>query len=255
MVLLETQKLEVDIAGKSVCRNLDLQIQSGECWGLLGGNGIGKTTLLHTLAGLHTPTAGAVLLRGTPLNTLGRRQIARNLGLLLQDSEDPFASSALETALIGRHPHLERWGWEGPSDRALARNALAALDLGGMEGRLTSTLSGGERRRLAIATLLTQDPVIALLDEPTNHLDLHHERLVLQLLRERTRARDGAQLMVLHDINLALEFCDHLLLLFGNGQALLGPASEIASTANLERLYHHPLTKIEGPRGPLFVPT
>ncbi len=246
---LETQDLTVSIAGKEVCRDLNLALARGQCWGMLGRNGAGKTTLLHTLAGLRPPAAGYVRLNGRDMNNLLRRTVACTVGLLLQDSADPFPATVLETVLIGRHPHLGFWQWEGPQDLHIARHTLQMMELDGMEARLVNTLSGGERRRLAIATLLAQDPELYLLDEPTNHLDLHHQVTLLELLIRRTREDGKALLMVLHDINLAARYCDHLLLLFDHGQALCGPTDEVLRQDTLSRLYGHPVVPVPLPDG------
>jgi len=254
MILLETQQLEVQVADIQVCRDLNLKIEAGQCWGILGRNGAGKTTLLHTLAAMRMPLAGQIALDGSDINQLSRRQIAQHLGVLFQDSEDPFPATVMETALIGRHPHLGRWGWEGPDDHKYASDALRAVNLETMAARQVSTLSGGERRRLAIATLLAQNPALALLDEPTNHLDLNQQIAVLQLLKHRLTNENQAMLLVLHDVNLAMRFCDQLLFLFGDGETLQGPTMEIANEENLMRLYNHPLMELQTPHGPAFLP-
>ncbi len=246
--LLQAQGLDVAIGARTLCRGLDLTLQGGECWAILGGNGVGKTTLLHTLAGLRAPAAGSVLLEEQTLDRLPRRRVARRLGLLPQDSVDPFPASVLETALIGRHPHLGRWQQEGPDDLARARAALEAMSLSDLAARRTDTLSGGERRRLAVATLLTQDPQLLLLDEPTNHLDLHQQIVLLERLRGLAGAGRGV-LMVLHDVNLAARFCDHLLLLFGDGSWQAGAADPLLDAALLSRLYGHPVAAVAGPAG------
>ncbi|MDE2089416.1 MAG: ABC transporter ATP-binding protein [Gammaproteobacteria bacterium] len=248
-MLLETRNLVVTIAGKQVCRGLELAIEAGQCWGLLGGNGVGKTTLLHTLAGLRTPAQGTVLLEGKPLGGLSRREAARRIGMLFQTTADAFPATVLETTLTGRHPHLERWRWETAQDLAMARAALHRVDLDGMEARLVATLSGGERQRLALATVLTQDPVLYLLDEPTHHLDLHHQIMLLELLTRPARENGKALLMVLHDVNLAARFCDHLLLLFGAGETLQGPTDKLLNEIHLQRLYRHPIVTLPGPDG------
>ena len=164
--LLETRQLTVSIGGNSVCRDLDLRLQAGQRLAILGRNGAGKSTLLSVLAGLRKAQSGAVLLDGAGYASLGPRQSALIRGWLPQARGDAFASTVLETAMVGRHPHLARWDWESEHDARIVRQALAAVDLAAFEQRDVQTLSGGERQRLAIATLLTQEPQLFLLDEP-----------------------------------------------------------------------------------------
>ena len=148
------------------------------------------------------------------------------LGLLTQTTEDPFPSTVLDTVLIGRHPHIDFWRWESDADRELARTALAAVGLATFADREIATLSGGERRRVAIATLLAQNPDVFLLDEPINHLDPHHQIDVLRLLRAQADA-GHAVVMSLHDAGLAARFADRVLMLFGDGEWLCGPAIDV----------------------------
>ena len=251
--LLSSSSLQVDIGGTEVCRDLDLHIEAGQRWALLGRNGIGKTTLLHTLAGLRQAQGGEIRLQGEELNRLSPRQIARRRGLLLQQQEDNFPSTVLETVLAGRHPYLKAWQWESESDMEMARAAIRRVGLAEMEGRAVQTLSGGERQRLALATLFCQNPPLLLLDEPTNHLDIQHQIALLDDLNQASE-NGKALLMTLHDINLACRYCDHALLLFGDGESLLGPFDEIVTAASLERLYLHPLLEIATPRGRAFLP-
>ncbi len=252
--MLQLVDLTVQIAATRVCERLSLHVRAGQRWGMLGANGVGKTTLLHTLAGLRAPLAGQVLLGGQPLVGIGARARARQIGVLFQGGDDPFPASVEETALIGRHPHLPALARESDEDRRIAREALAVVDLGALAGRSVTTLSGGERQRLAIATLLTQAPRLWLLDEPTNHLDLRHQITLLEHLTARIVDEGGALLMTLHEVNLAARFCDHLLLLFGTGETLAGPADEILDAANLERLYGHPVRTLSDARGRVYVP-
>ena len=139
-------------------------------------------------------------------------------------------------------------------DEAIARSALAAVSLAGLETRSSATLSGGERRRLALATLLVQDPQLFLLDEPVNHLDVQHQIAALDLLTRLTREKSKTLLMVLHDVNLAARYCDFLLLLFGEGETLQGPARELLTEVNLQRLYNHPLRRVQTDVGDFFYP-
>jgi iron complex transport system ATP-binding protein len=235
-----------------LCRCLDLAFAPGQCWGLLGRNGAGKTTLLHTLAGLHPAAGGQVLLEGVDVAARGRRQVARRLGLLLQEHQDRFPAGVLDTVLGGRYPHLGPWRRPGASDLALARRVLARLDLGGLATRNVQTLSGGERQRVALATLLVQSPRVLLLDEPVSHLDLAEQTRILTLLRELAAAGHTV-VMSLHDLNHALGWCDHLLLLH-RGRALAGPVDRVATPGLMSRVYAQPLTLVQGPRGPVMIP-
>jgi iron complex transport system ATP-binding protein len=254
MSALSTHDLDVTIAGKQVCRRLNLSIEHGQCWGLLGRNGVGKTTLLHTLAGLRAADGGSIRLDGRDMASLHRREVARHLGVLFQQESDPFPATVLETALTGRHPYLRPWQWETAEDIAAARDALHVMELDDLEQRYSASLSGGERQRLKVATLLTQNPALLLLDEPSNHLDPHHQLSVLALIAERCREQDRAALMTLHDVNLAARFCDHLLLLFGNGEARAGSAEELLDNSLLSRLYGHPVRCLDDGRTRCFLP-
>jgi iron complex transport system ATP-binding protein len=254
MSLLATEDLAIEIGGKRIGGELNLAFQPGESWAVLGANGAGKTTLLHTLAGLRSPTAGRVLLDGHAITGLRRRAIANRLGILLQASEDPFPATVLETALIGRHPHIGPWRQEGPDDFRRAREALAEVEMDALADRPIDTLSGGERRRLALATLLTQDPAVYLLDEPSNHLDLHHQIRLLGHLRGRACEHGGTLIMALHDVNLAARFCDHAVLIFHDGQVRHGPATDLLQPGHLSCLYHHPIEAVEAGGHRAFVP-
>lgn len=252
--ILETKQLGVSINNKFVCKNLDLEILPGQCWGVLGINGAGKTTLMHTLAGLRAPISGEVLLYRENLHVLSRKNIAQVIGLLLQDHVDFFPSTVLETALIGRHPFLGKFEMESDVDIDIAKKALQCVGLNGMEQRLINTLSGGERRRLGLATLLTQNPILYLLDEPTNHLDLSQQINLLNMLTTHKNIADRAIVMILHDINLAVRYCNQLLFLFDKGETLNGPTAEVLTTENLSQLFSHQIIKLDTPDGPFFVP-
>ena len=252
--LLKCSDMDIDVGDVVVTRGLDFTVEAGQCWSVLGRNGIGKTTLLHTLAGLRPPGCGSIELNGTPLQRLTCREVARQLGVLFQDHEDGLPATVMETVLQGRHPHLHTWQWESAEDYRAARQAITRLGLGGFETRNIQTLSGGERQRTGIATLLAQETELLLLDEPTNHLDLHQRLEVLDTLVSHCRNSNSALLMVLHDINLAARFSDHVLLLLGDGESRSGRKEQVLETATLERLYSHPLLALETPVGPAWLP-
>jgi len=252
-ILLEADRLAIAIGGRWVCCEFSLQLAAGECLAVLGPNGAGKTTLLNTLAGLRAPATGAVRLGGRPYDEWSPNAAACQRAVLAQHSPDYFAASVLETVLVGRHPHLSRWAWEGPQDLAIAREALAALDLADFETRNILELSGGERQRVALAALLAQTPQLYLLDEPLNHLDLQHQLATLALFRNEAAA-GKAVVMVLHDINLAARFADQVILLDGKGGVMAGSAAEILQADRLSHAFSHPLKRVEFEGRSLFVP-
>lgn len=254
MTLLQTKNMSVSIAGIPVCHGLDIRIEPGQCWGILGKNGSGKTTLLQTLAGLRPADDGNILVNGINLRHMTRRHIAQTIGVLFQDYVDIFPSTVLESTLIGRHPYLNTWQWESPEDIQLAKSALELVEMNGTETRVVTTLSGGERQRVEIAALLTQDPLVYLLDEPTNHLDLNHQISIIQILRERVLQRQQALVMVLHDLNIAARFCDHLILLFGNGVSRHGSKEDLMTEQQLAQLYGYPIMKIRDKGVDAFLP-
>lgn len=252
--VLTARQLDIRIDNNIFVRSLDLDIEPGQCWCILGRNGTGKTTLLQTLAGLRTPDSGQVQLEGISIGKLTRKTIAQRLGVLFQNQEDPFPATVIETVLQGRHPHLQRWQWESETDHAIASDALALVDLDGFAERDVQTLSGGERQRVAIASLLAQQTRLLLLDEPTNHLDLQHRIQVLQRLRDHGRENGAAVIMVLHDINLAARFCDHAILMSGQAQTQLGESRDILTTETLEAAFNCPLTPVRTAYGPAWLP-
>ena len=254
MTALSCEQLDVRIAGIRVASDLELRVAPGQFWGLLGPNGIGKTTLLRCLAGLTEPAAGRVLLESREIGGLPRKLLARHLGMLQQHTAYVFDSSVLQTALTGRHPHLGYWEREGSADVHKARRALAAVDLSGFEKRSVTDLSGGEARRLAFATLLVQEPDVMLLDEPTNHLDPRHQLRIMRMVREHVQQRGGAALAALHDINLAARYCSHVVMLFGDGAWCAGETAGMLDETSLERLYGCPVERLEGACGPRFHP-
>lgn len=241
--MLACKDLEISVPGRTLVAALSMLARPGRFVAMLGRNGAGKTLTLHTLAGLRMAQAGTVTLDGALLDAIGHRERARRLALLPQAVEDPFPVTVLETALIGRHPHIDFWQWEGADDMAAARAALAAVDLGGWESRSVETLSGGERRRLAIACLLAQDPDVCLLDEPINHLDPQHQHRVLALFRSRAEA-GGTVIASLHDPTLAARYADDVMMLFGDGRWAFGACDGILTGETLSELYANPTCEI-----------
>ena len=187
------------------------------------------------------------------MRDLSRRHIARQLGLLPQDREESLSMSALESVMIGRHPHLQFWQREGERDLAIAHSALERLGLADYALRAVTTLSGGEQRRTAMAALLAQQPRIYLLDEPSNHLDPHHQIQVLRLFRDLC-AEGACIIATLHDPTLADRFADRVLLLHGDGRHRIGPAAEVLNSESLSALYLTPIESLGSAPRRAFLP-
>ncbi|MGH8251137.1 MAG: ABC transporter ATP-binding protein [Steroidobacteraceae bacterium] len=249
---LACDALRVAVDGRSLVTGLAFEAAGGEFIAVLGRNGVGKTLTLHTLAGLRSPAAGSLRLDGCKLADWSGRERAARIALLPQSTEDPFPITVFDAALIGRHPHLPFWQWEGAQDIECARAALAAVDLDGLSGRAVESLSGGERRRLDVATLLAQDAAVCLLDEPTNHLDPRHRNEVLALFRARADA-GGLVIATLHDATLAARWADRVLLLHGDGRWQFGEAATTLSAAHLSELYQVPIGEMSWQGRRVFV--
>jgi iron complex transport system ATP-binding protein len=251
--ILACQGLALSVPGRTLCRGLAFDVHAGDCWTIVGRNGAGKTTLLQTLAGLRPAAEGAILLAGEPIANHPPRRRAQLLGFLPQDTFDAFPATVLEIALGGRHPHISRWRPESAIDVSRARDALAAVGMDGALTRDVQTLSGGERRRVALAMLLAQDPDVLLLDEPTNHLDISHEVRSLELFANLARERGRAVVMAMHDLTLAPRYATHAVLLDGT-TAEAGSASALFNVEKLSTLYGQPLVAVAHARGTAFLP-
>ncbi len=253
---IDVRHLSLAIGETHICSDLNISFKPGEFWGILGVNGVGKSTLLHTLINIDTAHTTQISIDNVLLSEYKnqRKKLAIKTGLLLQEYEYNFPCSVLEAALIGRHPHLSNWQWESDIDINLASQALAQTNLMHLKDRNIISLSGGEKRRLNIATLLTQNPDYYLLDEPTNHLDLKAQIQVLKMLKHIFSSTQKTGIMVLHDPNLAYQYCDNILLLFGNGKWASGKTHEMITVKNLSQVYDCEFEAIHNNHNQYFIP-
>ena len=226
-------------------RDFNVEFAAGEVWGILGNNGSGKTTLLHALAGLFPAKTGEIKIAEKNIANFSRHELAKQLGLLLQQQEYPFPSTVMEMVLAGRHPHISLFGIETKEDYLIATDALNAVDLQGFQDRNILSLSGGERRRVALAMLLAQDPSIYLLDEPTNHLDPKHQRQILQHVLSLAKNKNKLIVMSLHDLNHAALFFNKILLLTGQGDYHAGHTCDLLQADVLTRLYQQTVVEVK----------
>ncbi len=221
----------------AVVDGVSLTIAPGDLTGILGPNGSGKTTLLKMLSGTLTPTAGTMQYDHRALGSWKRRDLARRIALVPQETHAPFDFTVLDIVLMGRFPHLGTFALEGPDDLAIARQALASTGTSAFEDRPFATLSGGEKQRVVIASALAQSPELLLLDEPTASLDLGHQLDVQLLLASLNRDRGVTMVLSTHDLNLAAVLCRHLILLRDGRVIAQGPAAEVLTRETVRALY------------------
>jgi iron complex transport system ATP-binding protein len=230
-------KARAEAGALTVLDKVSVSIPKGGLVGILGPNGSGKTTLLRLLSGTRRPTSGRVLLEDRPLDRYSRRDVARRIAVVPQETELAFEYSVLEMVLMGRHPHLGLFEVEGPADLAIAREMLRVTGTAALEQRRFSTLSGGEKQRVVIAAALTQASDVLLLDEPTASLDLAYQLEVASLLTELNRTRGVTIAVSTHDLNLAAAICQQLVLLKAGQVLAHGRTAEVLTPANVRALY------------------
>lgn len=233
---IDASELVVTLGGKRVLEGIELTVEPGEWLGLIGPNGAGKTSLLRALAGL-VPAAGTIKLNGESYGPRRRRELARIVALVPQLPETPPALTVAEYVLLGRTPHIGYLGSEGPSDRLAATGAIDRLELRSFAQRQLWSLSGGERQRVVIARALAQAAPILLLDEPTSALDLGRQQDALELVDE-LRRQDGLTVVsAMHDLSLAGQYADRLILLDQGSIAAQGSPHDVLTAATISRCY------------------
>ena len=223
--------------GPLVVDGVSVRLAEGALVGILGPNGSGKTTLLRLLSGTRRPSAGRVMLDHQPLDRLSRRDVARRIAVVPQETELAFEYSAIEIVLMGRHPHLGVFTVEGPDDLRIAREALAATGTGHLADRPFHELSGGEKQRIVIAAALAQSAALLLLDEPTASLDLGYQLEVSSLLLRLNQDHGVTMAISTHDLNLAASICRELILMRDGKVLASGPTDTVLTPENVRRLY------------------
>lgn len=229
--------------GRWVLSDVSLHVGAGEILGIVGPNGSGKTSLVKLLAKLALPQKGTLSLFGRNLTDLSREETARTVAFVPQESAPAFSFTVAETVLMGRYPHRRqsRWslgfGWEDGEDCVAAAQAMTTMDIGHLASRAVTDLSGGERQRTMIARALAQTPRVLLLDEPTAFLDLQHQVEICSVLRRLTDERGLTVVIVSHDLNLASQYCDRIVMLKEGSMYAMGTPAEVLSVEALRAVY------------------
>ncbi|HET9706511.1 MAG TPA: ABC transporter ATP-binding protein [Vicinamibacterales bacterium] len=220
-----------------VVDGVTVRLAAGALTGILGPNGSGKTTLLRLLSGTRRPTSGRVRLAERLLDELSRRDIARQIAVVPQETELAFEYTAIEIVLMGRHPHLGLFAVEGPDDIRIAQDAMAATGTSHLANRPFHQLSGGEKQRVVIAAALAQSATLLLLDEPTASLDLGYQLEVSSLLERLNREQGVTMALSTHDLNLAASICRELILMRDGRVIATGATADVLTPENVRRLY------------------
>jgi iron complex transport system ATP-binding protein len=249
-VVMSAKGVGVGIGGRRLLDGIDLDLHAGELLVLVGPNGAGKSTLLSVLAGDRSPDDGVVELDGSPLSAHRVDDRARRRSVLTQSNEVSFPFRTAEVVRMGRAPWRRRP--EADRDEEAVLLAIAAGEVGSYAERPVTSLSGGERARVAFARSYAQECEIALLDEPTASLDIRHQHRVLAHTRRRV-ASGGAAIVVLHDLALAAAYADRVALLEAGRLVAVGPPREVLRPELLSRVYRHPINVVDGPGGALIV--
>lgn len=238
--------------GKPVVRGVDLVVHPGEWVALIGPNGAGKSTLLRAVVGT-VGSSGEILVGGSPTADLSRRAAAQAVAMVPQHPVIPEGMAVFDYALLGRTPYIPPWGFERPSDEQRVVELLERLDLIELADRPLDRLSGGELQRAILARALAQDATVLLLDEPTASLDLGHQQQVLDLVDELRRERGLAVLSALHDLTLAAQYADRLVLLRDGAVAAHGSSDEVITHDTLSSHYGASVSVLRDEDGGLVI--
>lgn len=249
--MLEARGVSVNYGERVAVNDVSLRAESGEITAIIGPNGAGKSTLLRALNGVLLPSSGEILLDGEPLRSFARRAVGRRISVVAQEAELRFPVTVMEFVLGGRYAwsSTSAWGWETENDVAVAQEVLRETELEEFSARLMNELSGGERQRAVLARALATEANILLLDEPTANLDLAHQSALLQLVRARCDERGASAIVVTHDINLAAEFANRVLLLLRGQTLAMGAPQDVLTPELLREVFEirvlvdaHPVT-------------
>ncbi|MFI0941516.1 ABC transporter ATP-binding protein [Streptomyces sp. NPDC021020] len=234
---LQARKLHLAYDGRPVVEDLDLDVPSGRITAVVGANACGKSTLLRALARLLAPRAGAVELDGAALRSLPTRELARKLGILPQTPVAPEGLTVGDLVGRGRAPHQTWWRQWSAADEEAVNAALAATDLADLVDRPVDELSGGQRQRAWMAMAVAQGTPVLLLDEPTTYLDLAHQIDVLDLITDLNRREGRTVVMVLHDLNQACRYADHVIAMKAGRIVAEGAPAEVVTEATVEDVF------------------
>ncbi|MDI6841001.1 MAG: ABC transporter ATP-binding protein [bacterium] len=246
--MLEVKDLTCGYDSKFVLQDINFKIEKGEICGIIGPNGSGKTTLLRAITKVIKPRNGKMFLDGKDIAEIRIKELSQAIAIVSQTQDYVFDIAVDEFVLLGRIPYRRRFQLlETKQDENIAQNVMVLTDTFRFKDRFIGELSGGERQRVVIARALTQEPKLLLLDEPTAHLDINHQIRILDLIRRLNRENGLTVIMVLHDLNLASEYCDRLILLNNGFIHKIGTPQEVLTYQIIEEVYNTVVVVKENP--------
>ncbi len=245
--MIKIKDLKVGYFRKEVIQNLSVDFKQGEFCALLGPNGAGKSTLLKSIIGFLIPEKGEVLIKNKSVSNWSKNDLARNISFIPQDFKLQFDYLVEDLVLMGRFPYVGYWQSYSQKDKEITQNVLKQLDLFKLRKKQFSQLSGGERKRVTIARALAQETDILLMDEAFANLDINHQLEIMQLLSEINLKQKKLIILVSHNINLASEYCQRILMMKEGKLIADGNPEKIITTKNLKKLYETNLNKIPNP--------
>ena len=248
--MIEVQNLSFSYGSRPILRNVSFSLERGECVAVLGNNGAGKSTLVSCISRLRKPSSGNVLIDGTPVSQMTRNELAQQVSYVAQKNELAH-TTVFDAVLLGRKPHMK--GGPPAVDYDVAEHALRAVGMEDCRLRYMNQLSGGEQQKVMLARAIAQEPKLMLLDEPTSSLDPRNQYESMELIRHCAHDHHIAVLVVIHDLNLALRFCDRFLLL-KDGTVFASGGREAVSSENIRAVYGMEATVEQFDGIPMVIP-
>lgn len=246
--MLEVRDIVQNIQNRSILRGVSCSFEKGRMYGIIGPNGVGKSTLLHLLSGVDQPTSGKVLLNGKEIASYPRKELARIMAVLQQSGLPPVGFTVREVIRMARYPYQNWLGSDSTDSEPIIDDAIEAMGLTALQHRTMSQLSGGERQRVALAKLMAQQPSIILLDEPTTYLDIGYQVQLLDTVRQWQRDEELTVIAVMHDLNLAALYFDELIVLH-EGQAIAkGKPMEVLTSQLIDKVYGTSISIVAHPK-------
>lgn len=244
---IQIKNLKWSFGEDNILKSISLDIKEGSFVCLVGPNGSGKTTLLKNILKIYEPHKNTIYINNNDITKLKHKYLAQNIASVPQNTSVDFDFTVLDIVLMGRSPHLKRFQSEGKRDFRIAKESMEMTNTWKLRDRSINSLSGGERQRVIIARALTQEPDILVLDEPISNLDIHHQIEILGLVKELCKDKGLTVITVLHDLNLALQYSDYLVLLDKGKIIVKGAPDEVLTEKNIKKVYNIDVCIIKNP--------